>query len=119
MKIRHILLVVLAALTIAFLQPLVTFLGGLMLLVGTGALIFRDLTPAGQDALERRMLGWLRRARGGSIAEASRLPTSSRRLPSAPAEPSQPGDRPRRGRNRIAASTLADSTSGKESPPVL
>ncbi|MDG4551922.1 MAG: hypothetical protein P9F19_01830 [Candidatus Contendobacter sp.] len=115
MKFRHILLVVLAALTIAFLQPLVTFLGGLMLLVGTGALIFRDLTPAGQDALERRMLGWLRRARGGSVTESGRPATSSRRLPSASAEPGPPGERPRRSRTRIAAS--ANSTRGDSAPP--
>lgn len=119
MKIRHILLTVLAVLTIAFMQPLVTFLGGLTLLVGIGALVFRDLTPAGQDAVERRMLGWLRRARGESVAESGRPPTSSRRLPIAPTEPGLPGERPRRGRTRIAASALADPSGGKEPPPAL
>ena len=65
MKIRHILLALGALLAIAFMQPLVTFLGGLTLLLGAGALIVRDLSPSGQEALERRVLGWLRRARGG------------------------------------------------------
>jgi len=62
-KFRHVLLALFAVLAIAFMQPLVTFIGGLTLLLGAGALIFRDLTPAGQDAVERRVLGWLRRAR--------------------------------------------------------
>jgi hypothetical protein len=97
---------------------LVTFLGGLTLLLGVGALVFRDLTPAGQDAVERRMLGWLRRARGASVSESGRPTTSSRRLPIASAEPGLPGERPRRGRTRIAVSTLADSTGGKEPPPI-
>ena len=50
-------------LSIAFMQPLVTFLGGLTLLIGVGGLIFRDLPSASQNAVERRVLGWLRRAR--------------------------------------------------------
>ena len=116
MKIRHILLALAAVLAIAFLQPLVTFLGGLTLLLGVGALIFRDLTPVGQDAVERRVLGWLRRARGG-FTEASRTPTSSPQFPIAPTEPGLPGERPRRSRTRIAAS--ANSTSGGSTPPVL
>lgn len=63
MKIRHVLLAVAALLAIAFMQPLVTFLGGLTVLLGVGALIYRDLSPASQDAVERHLLGWLRRAR--------------------------------------------------------
>ncbi len=57
MKIRHILLALGALLAIAFMQPLVTFLGGLTLLLGAGALIVRDLSPSGQEALERRARG--------------------------------------------------------------
>ena len=117
MKIRHIVLAALAMLAIAFLQPLVTFLGGLTLLLGVGALIFRDLTPVGQDAVERRVLGWLRRVRGGIAAESSRPSTSSRQFPLAPTEPGAPGERPRRSRTRIAAS--ANSTSGGPAPPAL
>lgn len=63
MKIRHILLLLAAVLAIAFMQPLVTFLGGLTLLLGVGSVIFRDLPPASQNAVEHRVLGWLRRAR--------------------------------------------------------
>ena len=116
MKIRHILLAVLAVLAIAFLQPLVTFVGGLTLLLGVSALIFRDLTPVGQEAVERRVLGWLRRARGGA-AEPDRASTSSRQLPLAPAEPAVPGQRPRRVRVRSAASV--NSTHGDSAPPAL
>ncbi len=117
MKIRHIVLAALAMLAIAFLQPLVTFLGGLTLLLGVGALIFRDLTPVGQDAVEHRVLGWLRRARGGTAPESSRTPTLSRQVPLAPTEPGTPGERPRRSRTRIAAS--ANSTSDSSTPPVF
>lgn len=117
MKIRHILLAVLAGLAIAFLQPLVTFLGGLTLLLGVGALIFRDLPPVGQDAVERRVLGWLRRARGEVTAESSRTLTPSRQFPLAPNEPGAPGERSRRSRTRSAAS--ANSTSSGSPPPVL
>lgn len=63
LKIRHIVLALSALLAIAFMQPLVTFLGGLTVLLGVGAWIYRDLSPASQDAVERRLLGWLRRAR--------------------------------------------------------
>jgi hypothetical protein len=97
-KIRHLLLALLAGLMIAFMQPLVTFLGGLTLLLGVGALIFRDLTPHGQEVVERRILGWLRRAR----AEPGQMTTSSRQMPVAPADSAPPGERPRRGRPRIA-----------------
>lgn len=74
MKTRHILLALLAVLSIAFLQPLITFLGGLALLLGAGALIFRDLPPASQDAVERRVLRWLQQARSvGSEDEVLQL----------------------------------------------
>ncbi len=72
MKIRHILLALCAVLAIAFMQPLVTFLGGLTLLLGAGALIFRDLSPASQDAVERRVFEWLRRARVNAAPEIER-----------------------------------------------
>ena len=66
LKIRHILFGLLAMLAVAFMQPLITFLGGLTLLIGVGALIFRGMSSSDQDDVERRMLGWLRRVRAGS-----------------------------------------------------
>lgn len=66
LKIRHALLALVAVLAIAFMQPLVSFVGGLTLLLIASTLIFRDLPPAAQDAVERRVLGWLRRARSSS-----------------------------------------------------
>lgn len=77
MKTRHILLAILAVLSIAFLQPLITFLGGLALLLGAGALIFRDLPPTSQDAVERRVIKWLRQTRTSSAIDIDdRLPMS-------------------------------------------
>jgi len=91
LKIRHILLALLAVLSIAFMQPLVTFLGGLTLLLGAGALIFRDLPPARQDAVERRILGWLRQARTRTAPELDRPPPiRRRRTPTLSREPSAP-----------------------------
>ena len=66
-KFRHLLLAVLALLMIAFMQPLMTFLGGLALLTGVGMLIFRDLPPPAQAALEQGLVTLLRRARGGPV----------------------------------------------------
>ncbi|MCB1918795.1 MAG: hypothetical protein KDJ28_02290 [Candidatus Competibacteraceae bacterium] len=103
MKIRHILLALVAILAIAFMQPLVFFVGGLTLLCGVGALIFRDLSPAGQDAVERRVLGWLRRARSNPTQDIEL--SSVRRRSSSPdmsaAGPSPPkSERIRRARAR-------------------
>jgi hypothetical protein len=89
-KIRHILLALLAMLAIAFMQPLVTFLGGLTLLLGAGALIFRDLSPASQDAVERRVLGWLRRVRANATPEIERPTIRRRRTPTISREPGMP-----------------------------
>ena len=118
MKIRHILLALAALLAIAFMQPLVTFLGGLTLLLGVGALIFRDLTPAGQDAVERRVLGWLRRARPGSATPSGPPTVSSHRLPVAPVESGPSGERLRRGRTRVGPQPPAAPTGNMEPPPV-
>lgn len=105
MKIRHILLLLLALSAIAFMQPLVSLLGGLTLLLGVGALIYRDLTPAAQDALERRVLGWLRRTRTGSVAEHSSSPLSRRQLPATSSEAGMPAERVRRSRIKVARRT--------------
>ena len=90
MKIRHLLLALLALLSIAFMQPLVTFLGGLTLLLGVGMLIFRDLPPASQDAIERRVQGWLRQARTKTVPDVERPPLRRRRVPNLPRESSAP-----------------------------
>jgi hypothetical protein len=89
-KIRHILLAMLAMLAIAFMQPLVTFLGGLTLLISAGAWIFRDLSPASQDAVERRVIGWLRRVRVKGAPEIERPPVRRRRTPTLSREPGAP-----------------------------
>lgn len=119
MKIRHILLALLVALAIAFMQPLVSFLGGLALLLGVGTLIFRDLSPASQDAVERRVLGWLRRTRAGAAPETDLLPSSRRSLPATASETGVPAERTRRGRAKVTVTssvtptpTLPDSTVG-------
>jgi len=98
LKIRHLLFLLLALSAIAFMQPLVFFLGGLTLLLGVGALIYRDLSPASQDAVERQVLGWLRRTRAGSVAKNSSPALSARHLSSALPEDSIP--RVRRARTK-------------------
>ncbi len=100
MKIRHILFLLLALSAIAFMQPLVFFLGGLTLLLGVGALIYRDLSPTGQDAVERRVLGWLRRTRAGSVEENNAPALSVRHWSAALPEDSIP--RVRRARTKAA-----------------
>jgi hypothetical protein len=101
----------LAVLAIAFMQPLVFFVGGLTLLCGVGALIFRDLSPAGQDAVERRVLGWLRRARSNP-AQDIELPAVRHRSPSPvmpTAGPSSPKpERIRRARARTPTVLQSD-----------
>ncbi len=109
LKIRHMLLALLAVLAIAFMQPLVSFLGGLTLLLGVGGLIFRDLSPASQDAVERRLLGWLRRARAGSPSAAQPPVGFDRRLPVSPAETAMPVERVRRVRVKPPVSRPAAS----------
>ncbi len=98
MKIRHILLALAVLLAIAFMQPLMTFLGGLTLLLGAGTFIFKDLPPASQDAVERRVLGWLRRARVNAEPDLERPPIRRRRTPNLSSEvglpvPSKPAPR--------------------------
>ena len=100
MKIRHILFGLLALLAIAFMQPLMTFLGGLTLLISVGTLIFRDMSSSDQDAVERRVLGWLRRARTGS-ATGIHLPVVSHHpIPTTPAELAMPTERIRHRRSQ-------------------
>ncbi|MFZ1326954.1 MAG: hypothetical protein WAT67_13205 [Candidatus Contendobacter sp.] len=104
MKFRHLLFALLALLMIAFMQPLITFLGGLTLLLGIGALIFRDLPPNAQDALEQRVLGWLRRARvGAAIDSTTPIPPIRPQLPTTAKPAALSGERPRRGRTRSGA----------------
>lgn len=119
MKIRHILIVVLAVLAIAFMQPLVFFLGGLTLLLGAGALIFRDLPPPSQDAVERRILGWLRRARVGSAPDLPvHVPAPRSAAASLTDARGSTGERPRRVRAKNAM-PMTGAAPGSDAPAGL
>ena len=125
MKIRHILFLLLALSAIAFMQPLVSFLGGLTLLLGVGAMIYRDLSPAGQDAVERRVLAWLRRTRAGSVTENSSPALSVRGLSSVLSEAGISTGRLRRARTKAArtdpaAAAIPPQTSNPtDDPPAV
>ena len=125
MKIRHILFLLLALSAIAFMQPLVSFLGGLTLLLGVGAVIYRDLPPAGQDAVERRVLAWLRRTRAGSVTENSSPALSVRGLSSVLSEAGISTGRLRRARTKAArtdpaAAAIPPQTSNPtDDPPAV
>lgn len=118
MKIRHILLILLALLTIGFLQPLVSFLGGLTLLLGIGTLVFRDLPPKNQDALERHLLGLLRRARGGAQQPAEARPNAFQRLPATrtTTESAEVTEKPRRSRVRAESPATAPQSAAPLAP---
>lgn len=113
MKFRHILLAIFAILAIAFMQPLVFFVGGITLLIGVGGLIFRDLSPASQEAVEKRLLGWLQRARHNNALvdyqKARQSLTSTLEAEPLP-EP------PRRRRAKASAHRIAASDAN---PPTL
>lgn len=100
-KFRHILLATLALLMIAFMQPLITFIGGLTLLIGVGLLIFRDLPPNLQDALEQRLLNSLRRARASGVVASHDTTT---RLASPPSTPNPAKTANPRIRRRVVSS---------------
>ncbi|MGB5063100.1 MAG: hypothetical protein WBQ37_04970 [Candidatus Competibacter sp.] len=125
MKIRHILFLLLALSAIAFMQPLVFFLGGLTLLLGVGVLVYRDLSPAVQDAVERWVLGWLRRTRVEPAAKNNLPPLSLRRLSAALSEASLPAERVRRARTKAApsagsaASTPLRASDPPDGPPAV
>ncbi len=122
MKIRHILFLFLALSAIAFMQPLVSLLGALTLLMGVGALIYRDLSPAAQNAVERQVLGWLRRIRAGPAAENSSSPFSLRRLSAALPEASLPAERVRRTRTRASGPATASpprASDPTDGPPAV
>lgn len=113
MKIRHTLLALLAVLAIAFMQPLVFFVGGLTLLIVVSALIFRDLSPAVQDAVEHRILGWLHRARSNPTLEIE--PPAVRRglsAMTASGTSAQKPERIRRARARTTATIQGDPAPG-------
>jgi len=117
LKIRHILFLLLALSAIAFMQPLVSFLGGLTLLLGVGAVIYRDLPPAGQDAVERRVLAWLRRTRAGSVTENSSPALSVRGLSSVLSEAGISTGRLRRARTKAARTDPAAAIPPQTSNP--
>ncbi|HPF58750.1 MAG TPA: hypothetical protein P5149_12985 [Candidatus Competibacteraceae bacterium] len=104
MKIRHTLLMLLAILAIAFMQPLVFFVGGLTLLLIASAFIFRDLPPAAQDAVERYILGWLLRARSNPTLE---IEPSAARCPPAARTPAGPSPQKSEQIRRVHAKTTA------------
>jgi hypothetical protein len=100
LKIWHILLGLLAMLVVAFMQPLITFLGGLTLLISVGVLIFRDMSSSDQDAMERRMLCWLRRARTNSTMGTHLPVTSPYPISDTPAKPTMSAERTRHRRSQ-------------------
>ncbi|MBE2294758.1 MAG: hypothetical protein IAF00_07395 [Phycisphaerales bacterium] len=110
MKLRHILFLLLVLSAIAFMEPLVTFLGGLALLLGVGALIYRDLPSTAQDAVDRWMLSWLHRTRLNPAAEGSPLTFSSKHLPTTSSEIDIPTERVRRVRTKPVSNDSAVST---------
>ncbi len=73
LKIRHYLLIIVTLLTIAFLQPLVLFLGNFTLIAGVMALIFADLPPERQDAWEMKVAGLLKQLRTALRNDTRRL----------------------------------------------
>ncbi|MCP5158782.1 MAG: hypothetical protein H6975_05090 [Gammaproteobacteria bacterium] len=109
MKIRHTLLALLVLLAIAFMQPLVFFMGGLTLLFGVGALIFRDLSPTRQEAVENWILGWLRRARSNTASEIEPLTMHRRSSTMTATSGARQPERARRVRNRTASAIESDS----------
>lgn len=115
MKFRHILLLILAALTIAFMQPLISFLGGLTLLVGVGGLIFRDLSPASQEAVENRLLGWLQRVRHHNVLTHYQDRNTRQSLTSTLEAEAVP-EPPRRSRSKASVRRTVASDSN---PPIL
>lgn len=77
MRFKHYLLIALTLVVIAFFQPLVIFLGNLLVIVAAGAYIYSDMTPEAQDAYERKLgntLGQIRRSLRGRRAEVHQLP---------------------------------------------
>lgn len=98
-------------------QPLVFFLGGLTLLLGVGVLVYRDLSPAVQDAVERRVLVWLRRTRAEPAVGDNPPMLSLRRLSGALSEAGVPAERVRRARTKAASARSAASTPPRPSDP--
>ncbi|SEP57538.1 hypothetical protein SAMN05421693_10190 [Ectothiorhodospira magna] len=62
---RMILIAAAAFVAIVFFQPLLTFLGGILVIAVAATLIFRDLPQDTQDMIEGHLNGWIRRARSG------------------------------------------------------
>ncbi|MFP4243674.1 MAG: hypothetical protein ACLFRJ_01155 [Ectothiorhodospira sp.] len=62
---RIILLSVIALATIVFLQPLLTFIGGLVVLAVVVTFIYRDLPQDTQDMIEDYLGHWLQKSRDG------------------------------------------------------
>lgn len=65
MRIKHYLLIMLVLLMIAFMQPLIVFLGNLLLIVAAAAYIYSDMTPEAQTRYEQKAGDLLDKVRHG------------------------------------------------------
>lgn len=77
MRFKHYLLIALTLIVIAFFQPLVIFLGNLLVIVAAAAYIYSDMTPEAQDAYERKLsetFGSIRHSLRGRRVEVHELP---------------------------------------------
>ncbi len=63
MRVKHYFLILFILVVIAFFQPLIVFLGNLLVIVAAAAYIYSDMTPEAQDHYERRLMNALARAR--------------------------------------------------------
>lgn len=63
MRIKHYLLIILTVCLIAFFQPVVIFLGNLLVIVAAAAYIYSDMTPEAQDAYEQKLANALGQVR--------------------------------------------------------
>ncbi|MCG5514164.1 hypothetical protein [Ectothiorhodospira shaposhnikovii] len=71
---RMILIAAAAFVAIVFFQPLLTFLGGILVIAVAATLIFRDLPQDTQDMIEGHINGWIGRARSGFWPSDSSAP---------------------------------------------
>ncbi len=80
LKFKHIFLIVLALLTLAFLQPLVMLIGALVIIVSVAAYVYSDMAPEAQHACEQQLLDWMARLRGDSSRSKTLNHEDRRRL---------------------------------------
>ncbi|WP_200176375.1 hypothetical protein [Ectothiorhodospira shaposhnikovii] len=97
---RMILIAAAAFVAIVFFQPLLTFLGGVLVIAVAATLIFRDLPQDTQDMIEDHINGWINRARSGFW----------------PAESRATGNRGTSARARVIEADLDDEEDEEEAP---